>query len=61
MPLSHTNCIPHKRSKDKAQTSISMSKKELEEIRQEIERLGLRGLGQLLEVLWSEKKKKQAK
>jgi len=52
--------MPHQRAKHKTQTSISMSEQELKEMRAEVARRGLRGVGHLIEEMWLETKKQQS-
>ena len=54
----HSHSMPGQRGNDKTQTSISLSTKELTEMRDEIQKRGLRGIGHLLEELWKEEKKR---
>jgi hypothetical protein len=49
--------MPGQRGSDKIQTSISLSAQELVEMRKEVQKRGLRGVGHLLEELWKENKK----
>jgi len=51
--------MPSQRSRKKTQTSISLSAKELEEMRDFIDKNKIAGIGSLLEILWKKEKDKQ--